>query len=236
MADVSLIKGGTPVIKYMWCENDYNQFEPPFGNAHIPLTPPYDAHVDGAYGSGAAYFTLGMPVRPNLVGMDWQRKAFADKNPQVDDFIDLLVIPEDHFVTAINFKIVESDARMAGATVALSARTVQLNAAGEFVYTEIPDVEDAVAAQAVNSPIPVDKPYNAFVSLVKADGGYAVPLYAAPSLPAADEASSPVFGKTLVLGVKVVSLPTDNKVSFQHMMNGWYLSAKVQGFECPTHY
>lgn len=262
MANVSLIRGGTPVIRYMWHERDYTQFQPPYGLPNIPFTPPYDAHVDGAYGSGLAYFTLGMPVVPNGVGMEWQRKALMDQNPQVDDFIDLIVVPEDHFVTFINFKIMQSDPRMAGATVALAARTVEYNEDGELVYTEIDDVEEAVAAQGITSPIPVDKPYNAFVSLLKIGGssltgsvtgtvsdsnvtgtissgeasGYVMPLYSKPYKPAADADGSPVAGKTVILGVKIVAMPTDNKVSWHMMRNGWYFSAKIQGFECPTYY
>ena len=112
--NASLFKGGTPRIRYMWCEDDRAEFMPPFSAPNMDRTPPYDAHVDGAYGSGRNYFTLGMPFRPNLVGMEWQRKAIRNAHLQVDDIIRLIVVPEDHFVTALNFKIVETDARIAG--------------------------------------------------------------------------------------------------------------------------
>lgn len=234
--NASLFKGGTPRIRYMWCEDDRAEFMPPFSAPNMDRTPPYDAHVDGAYGSGRNYFTLGMPFRPNMVGMEWQRKAIRNAHLQVDDIIRLIVVPEDHFVTALNFKIVDTDARIAGATVALTAEAITFNAAGEPVYTEINDVEDAVAAQAVASPIPVDKPYNAFVSLVKEVGGYSVPLYSNPTLPAATNGGAPVQGRSIALGLKVVSLPTDNKVTLDMALNGWYLVAKVQGFDTPAHY
>lgn len=237
MADVKLFKGGTPEVNYMWCEKDYAQFNPPFGRPNLKESPPYDSHMDGAYGSGLAYFTMGAPVRPNrgsYGGMLWQKKALADKNPQVDDFIDLLIVPQNHFVTALNFKIMESDAHMAGASVALTARALTYQADGTYTLEEISDVEDATAAQSVGS-IAIDKPCNVFVSLMKVDGDYMVPLYANPTVPGAEEDDAPTFGRDLILGVKVVALPTDNKYQLQHMLNGWYLSAKVAGFECPTY-
>lgn len=239
MADVVLYKGGTPEVKYMWCENDYAQFNPPFGRPNLKESPPYDSHMDGAYGSGLAYFTMGMPVRPNnglTGGMLWQKKALADKDPQVDDFIDLLVIPQNHYVTSLNFKIMESDAHMAGASVTLSARELKSDGKGGFTLTEISDVEDALTAQSVTTPIPIDKPCNVYVSLVKTDTGYAVPLYANPTIPAADDSSVPTYGRDIIIGVKVVALPTDSRFKLHNMLNGWYLSAKVAGFECPTYY
>lgn len=235
MADVSFIRGGTPVVRYMWCEGDYPQFLPPHSEHNILKSPPYDAHSDGAYNLG--YFTLGMPFRPNGVGMFWQRDMLRDKNPQVDDIIDLIAVPEDHFVTGINFKIVEPDPQLAGCTVALTARAVSYDEdSGSFTFTEISDVEDAVTAQAITAPIPVDKPYNAFVSLSKVVGGYAVPLYAKPTLPPADDSGSLVPGRTIYLGLKIVSLPSNSNVKIWMAQNGWYLSAKTQAFECPTHY
>lgn len=239
MADVTLYKGGTPVVNYMWCEKDYAQFRPPFGRPNLQESPPYDAHVDGAYGSGLAYFTMGMPVRPNngvSGGMLWQRKALEDKNPQVDDFIDLLVIPQNHYVTYLNFKIMGVDPNMAGAAVALTARELKYSNTGEYTITEISDVETAVTAQSIASSIPIDKPCNVMVSLVSTDTGYAVPLYAGPTVPPASDSDQPTFGRDIILGVKVVSLPTAPDVKLCHMLNAWYLSAKVAGFECPAYY
>lgn len=240
MADVSLFKGGTPVVNYMWCEKDYAQFVPPFGRPNLQESPPYDSHMDGAYGSGLAYFTMGMPVRPNRGqiggGMLWQKKALADKNPDVDDFIDLIVVPQNHYVTGINFKIMASDAHMAGAAVALTARKLTYSADGTYELEEISDITDALAAQSQPSSIPVDVPCNVFVSTVSTDTGYAVPLYANPTVPPTTEGGEPTFGSDLILGVKVVSLPTDSNYKLHHMLNGWYLSVKVAGFECPTYY
>lgn len=234
MANINLVKGGTPGIRFMWCAGDYPEFAPPYNAVNYRDTPPYDGHMDGAYNLG--HFTMGMPVKPNGVGMAWQRNMFLDRKPQVDDFIVLMALPEDHFVTAINFKIPDPDTRMAGATVALTAQEVTVDpVTGEYVYTEIMDVEDAVAAQGALSPIPVDNPANVFVSLMKTDTGYAVPLYANPSLMPATGQTQPTYGRYLLLGVKIVSLPTDAEVTFAHMLNGWYLSAKIQGFECPTY-
>lgn len=234
MADVSFYRGGTPHVNYMWCEHDYAQWSPPFNMPNLALTPPYDAHVDGAYGSGLGYFTLGMPVCPRI--MEWQQKAFLAKKVGVDDVIDLLVVPEDHFVTALNFKIVAPDAHMAGATVVPVARTLTATGDGVYEYDELTDIEDALTAQQLPTAIGVDKPVNVFVSLLKVTNGYAKGLYATPGLPPVDASGNGTPSKPIVLGLKVLTKPTDSKYDFPNMVNAWYMSAKVQGFECPTYY
>lgn len=239
MARINLVRGGTPKIKYMWCEGDRSDYTPPYGVPHIKETPPYDSHVDGAYGSGLAYFTLGMPVRPNggiTDGMRWQRNALSEKVLAVDDVIDLIAVPQNHYLEYINFKIMESDALMAGASIALTLYELKYNEKGEATYTELPDIEDALVAQSVTTPIPIDKPCNVFASLIKTDTGYAVPVYANPTIPPADMSSQPTFGRDLIISAKIVALPTDNTVTLAHMQNAWYLSAKIAGFECPTYY
>lgn len=244
MANAQFFRGGSPVIRYMWGEKDYPQFKEPFETAYLQDTPPYNAHVDGAYNLG--HFTLGMMIRPNgeeNVGLPWQRKLLEDTDPQVDEFIDLIVVPADHYVTMLNFKIAEEDKSFAGATVQLCARTVQLQADGTYKYQELTDVNAAVKAQGLTENIDVSKPCNIMVSLMKVTGkvsntsctGYAVPLYATPTINAASGGSA-TFSKTILLGLKVKTRPTDSKVNWSMIKKGWYMSAKIQGFECPTFY
>ena len=72
MANISLYRGGTPVVKFMWCDKDHPVYTPPFRQRHegttsnlfaderpLAETPPYDSHADGAYNLGN--FVIGMP-------------------------------------------------------------------------------------------------------------------------------------------------------------------------------
>ena len=233
MADVYLHRGGRPDVKLLWCEQDYSQFHPFFGSPNLEDTPPYDSHVDGAYNLGD--FTMGMPIVPSM--MEWQRKAMAANGGlKVDDPIFCIGVPQNHYVTHLNFKIQKPDTSLAGATVALTAYRAVSDGNGGRIVTEIQDVEDAVAAQGVLNPIPLDKPCNVFVSLEKVVNDYVIPLYANPTVPAADAANAPAYGRDILLALKVVALPIDTNVTLDMARNGWYLSAKVRGFECPTHY
>lgn len=230
MADIFLHRGGRPDVKLLWCEQDYAQFHPFFGSRNLDDTPPYDSHVDGAYNLGD--FTIGMPIQVHM--MEWQRKALT--GIKVDDAIHCIGVPQNHYVTHLNFKIQKADPALAGATVALTAFEVKADGNGNRLLTEIADVEDAVAAQAALTPIPLDKPCNVYVSLTKVVGGYAVPLYANPTVPGADANAAPVFGRDIMLSLKVVSMPTDTNITLDMARNGWFMSAKIRGFECPTHY
>ena len=86
MANISLYRGGTPVVKFMWCDKDHPVYTPPFRQRHegttsnlfaderpLAETPPYDSHADGAYNLGN--FVIGMPFAPRVRGQIAQRKA-----------------------------------------------------------------------------------------------------------------------------------------------------------------
>ncbi len=265
MANIHMYRGGTPnYIGGAWCAKDYTKFNPPFGEANLVKTPPYDSHIDGAYNLGN--FTLGMPVRPNGVGMEWQRKAMDEAGrPEVGDVMQLIVVPHDHFVTALNFKVADPDARLAGAAVKLVVQSGVFNADGEYVITTLDTLDTAMKAQGLTNAIALDNPSNTFVSLlslaspggtdgataaIKAhnadsnqaayqatvSGGYIVPLYANPTVPAAAGSTSPEYGRDLIFGLEILSLPNDPTVSLAMAQNGWYLSLKAGGFECPTNY
>lgn len=211
MSDASIYKGGRAVLNYMFCEGDYPQYTPPFGNTNIEGTPPYDAHACGAYNLG--YFTIGMPIRPSL--MKWQANALAAANLQVGDIIRCIVIPADHYVRAFNIKCVQEDERMIGATVMPTAQLVTKDANGNFVWAEITDVEDAYT-NAGYSAVPLDEVSNAAVFFPGEK-----PLYVEPDT-------------AVVIGLRVESLPTDPTIAIEDALNGWYLSVKFECFECPT--
>lgn len=248
MANINLYKGGTPVPRYKWCEGDYAQFQPPFQTGlsstinGIYRTPPYDSHFDGVQAVG--YYTGWMPIVPAI--MPGQKNAFRNGPIAVDDIIQCIWIPVDHYATFLNFKVQGEDPRLAGATVSLTAQTVTMTN-GEPVYAEIQDVENAAAAQGYSAPIAIDTTSNTFISLMRvassaslavtgtndagsntvtgtATGevaGYVRPLYSAPNV-------------VTVLGLKIVALPTDDNVTLDMMNNAMYMSAKIEGFECAT--
>lgn len=223
MSDVSIYKGGLPVINYMWCEGDYPQYTPPFYGINQLGTPPYDSHACGTYNLG--YFTLGMPIRPAL--MSYQRNAMVAGSLEVGDIIRCIVIPVDHYVTYLNFKIVEEDTRLAGASVELTAQTVIKNAKDEYVFTEVDNIEKAAIAQGYATPISLATKSNTMISLlnVVTSGtpavSYVRPLYATPDT-------------VIIIGIKIASLPTAAAVKIEDALNGWYLSVKTECFECPT--
>lgn len=245
MANINLYRGGTPVVRFMWNDTDYPQYQPPFSQTHMgtqsplfvdeqPLeeTPPYDSHADGAYNAGN--FVLGMPIAPRVRGNIAQRKALQANAIAVGDILQCMWLPEDHIATYVNLKSITLDSNMAGATIALCVQNAVPDANGEFTYTEDTDFADAVTAQVGTNSFNVAEPFNAFVSLFKADGDYSVPMYSTPALPAKDSSSSVTYPVYKVFGVKVLSLPTDTTVTFADMMKAIYLSVRMEAFECPS--
>lgn len=216
--NVNIFKGGTPVVQFPFCAGNYAQFEAPFINSPVHTFEAYTSHADGAYQIG--YFTLGMPIRPSI--MKYQRDALADANLAIDDIIRCVWIPADHYAKFLNFKVVGADSRLAGAAVSLTAEKVTRNAQGDFEYTEMDDVETAATAQGLATPIKLDEASNTMLSLVANTDGYAQPLYSGADA-------------VIILGLKIVALPTDTKVKLYHALNAWYMSVKIEGFECPTY-
>lgn len=233
--NIAIYRGGSPVLNYMWKEGDFAKYTPPFqvarGHDIFKGTPPYDSHGDGAYNLGD--FVIGMPINPNGRGMIWQKKALLENGLAVGDIIQYAWVPRDHFATMLNFKCIESDQNMAGATVALVCQDMVGDAQGNFTYTEDSDFDAAVTAQLGSNSIAIDEPFNKVVSLYKVTDGYARPLYSEPDLPAGHTASAS-FGKVKVLGLKILSLPTKPEFSLADMLNAMFLSVRFSAFECPT--
>lgn len=236
MSNISFIRGGTPVVKFVWDENTTPEFRAPFSETNYEDTPPYDSHADGAYNLG--HFVLGMPVKPIGVGMNWQKKLLSDANHKVavGDVIQLCYLPADHIATYLNFKSVQSQDTLEGAKLGLVAQVLTFDDDGNEVYTEDADFDAAVTAQCGANSFDLAAPFNAFVSLLKSDSGYAVPMYSSPALPAKDAASKPTAGKYVVFGLKVLALPSDTTVGLADMRKGVYFSVHMDAFECPTNY
>ena len=243
--NINLYRGGTPVVRFMWNDKDFPQYQPPFSQNHqgtqsplfaddVPMeeTPPYDSHADGAYNAGN--FVLGMPIAPRVRGNIAQRKALQAYNIEIGDIMQCMWLPEDHIATFLNLKSITLDSKMAGATIALCVQNAVPDENGDFTYTEDTDFDAAVTAQVGANSFNVAEPFNAFVSLFKTKDDYAVPMYSSPALPAKDSSSSVTFPAYKVFGIKVLSLPTDNTVTFADMMKAIYLSVRMEAFECPS--
>lgn len=248
MANISLYRGGTPEVKYIWSAADHPEYRPPFSQRHLgaqsdlfaderPLeeTPPYDSHADGAYNIGN--FVIGLPVAPRTRGQVAQRKALQAQPLEVGDILQCIWLPEDHIATYLNLKSITNDANMAGATVALVVQNATPDKNGEFHYAEDTDFADAVTTQVGSNSFAVDKPFNAFVSLFKTNGDYAVPMYSKPALPVAHDASDgtlPTYPTYKIFGLKILSLPTKSEVTFADMLSAIYMSLRMEAFECPS--
>lgn len=248
MANISLYRGGTPEVKYIWSAADHPEYRPPFSQRHLGAqsdlfadertleeTPPYDSHADGAYNMGN--FVIGLPVAPRTRGQATQRKALQAQPLEVGDILQCIWLPEDHIATYLNLKSITNDANMAGATVALVAQNATPDKNGEFHYVEDTDFADAVTTQVGSNSFAVDKPFNAFVSLFKTNGDYAVPMYSKPALPVAHDAPDstlPTYPTYKIFGLKILSLPTKSEVTFADMLSAIYMSLRMEAFECPS--
>lgn len=236
MSNISFIRGGTPVVKFIWDETTTPEYRAPFSEINYDDTPPYDSHADGAYNLG--HFVLGMPIKPVGVGMTWQKKLLSEPNHKLaaGDIIQLCYLPADHIATYLNLKSVQVQDNLAGAQISLVAQVLTFDDDGNEVYTEDSDFDAAVTAQCGANAFALNEPFNAFVSLLKSESGYAVPMYSSPALPAKDASSKPTAGKYVVFGIKIKSLPTDSTASIADMRKGVYFSVHMDAFECPTNY
>lgn len=229
MSNITFIRGGTPVRRPLWCEDDRALYETPISYANNPDTPPYDSHADGAYNLGS--FVLGMPINPTGAGMTWQAKAL--KNAAVGDIIQCLYVPYDHFATAINIKSVMNDPNMAGATLQVVLQKCTIDADGTEKDEEVtadPSLADAfkagsVTGEATGNSFQIAYPFNGYAPLS---------LYSVPPLPAKDTSSAPTPGYFWKIGLKYTAKPTKSDVDLSMMQKGIYLSVRMEAFECPT--
>ena len=180
---------------------------------------------------------IGLPVAPRTRGQAAQRKALQAQPLEVGDILQCIWLPEDHIATYLNLKSITNDANMAGATVALVVQNATPDKNGEFHYVEDTDFADAVTTQVGSNSFAVDKPFNAFVSLFKTNGDYAVPMYSKPALPVAHDAPDstlPTYPTYKIFGLKILSLPTKSEVAFADMLSAIYMSLRMEAFECPS--
>lgn len=233
MADCMMWKGGHPRVNYMWCDKDFEQWGPPVGLPNLKHTPPYDAHIDGTYING--YFTLGMPIYPFTGDWGkWQGKALRATNVGVGDFVGLVMMPSNHYATHIRFDVSRPDVNLAGATVKLTARKINYDAATEeWTYDVITDVEDAVTAQGLTVNIPIDDQVSVMVPLGRVDAGYLQYLYCPPVIVTNAAGIRVRYNSAIIFGFEVVTMPTNTAITLDQARNDMHFSTKIEGFECP---
>jgi hypothetical protein len=235
MADAQIYTGGTPVVGYGRGEGDPNLYRPPYGKYPFDTSPPFNAHYDGA--SGSVDYAAGMPFKPSELG--WQRTNLKHARPVVGDVIQMIVVPCNHWITTVRFDVGKPDARMAGATVAITGQRVAPAAADPydwrlFTTTVEPLFAAAATAQGV-AAIPLDVASSTRLNLMAVTAGYAEPLGVEPVFHA-NAAGVLERHETgaLILGVRIVSMPTDLNLGIEDALNDFYLTTRITGLQCPS--
>lgn len=241
MADIKLYKGGTPDISFMNCEGHEVTSRAPFGHLNKKHTPPFDAHYDGAY--SVANFAAGFPFVPRFI--PYVRDNLLYDRPDgvdVGDILQMIVVPTNHYIKSVRFDIGQPDPNMAGCTVIVTATGVvwdptAKNGRGAFIWSEIPDITDAALAQGKDTPIDVSEPFSEVIWLDKNTSGYNEPLYVEPKFTTVGSGSGAIKVRhqsgAIILGVKIVSLPTAPGFGVHQALNDWWLTTRIEGFECP---
>lgn len=101
MADISLIRGSTPVLNFPNCD----------GRTQFGM--PWAKRIAAEYQH--SFFHLAMPLNPSL--MPWQRTALGENPLAVDDHIFLMEIPQEHVLHSLFIAVDDTDPNMAGATL-----------------------------------------------------------------------------------------------------------------------
>jgi hypothetical protein len=164
----------------------------------------------------------------------------------------------------LRFDVNGTDKFAAGATVVLTAQRVSVSTTDpyhSYTFTEITDITDAQTAQGI-TPISLASPSSTIVWLSKIDAlsgtisgtatgtvvtgtvdsgtGYVKPLYVEPEFWTDSNGVVHRFETGgLLLGIKIVSLPTTvapntAPIAIWDILNDFYLTTRVVGFDCPN--
>jgi hypothetical protein len=235
--DVQVYKGGTPVVSYGMGEGHPNLYRPPYGKYPFDTSPPFNAHFNGA--AGKVDYPAGTPLKPSE--LLWQRDNLRVTSLAAGDTIQMIVVPCNHWITMMQFDVGTEDARLAGATVQFNVQVVQPAAADPFDWRQFTTAVDPrfTAALTAQSPpaVPLDVPGTSRIYLTDVSTGYAVPLTAEPVFyPDSNVPPVPRRHETgaLILGIKIVTMPTDATVKIEDATNDFYLTTRVTGLQCPS--
>lgn len=169
--------------------------------------------IAGEYQHG--FFTAGNSFNP-LFSLG-QSKALVSANVGVGDFIGLFTVPEHHTIVDVAAKVVPKQFERGYST--------QVNTDG-LVFTYEARIYNADTLEEV-STLELASPMNGITanefsfnrSAVKpGEGGYFIPT-----------------GEVVVLGLKVESLPSDEKVKLADVTGRVEITAHVWDYEAPMH-
>jgi hypothetical protein len=255
--DAQIYKAGTPVTRYGFDAGDPTLYTPPFGRYKFSETsPPFNAHFNGA--AGSVDYPAGCPLKPRE--LQWQRDNLRYAELDVGDIVQMIVVPTNHWITMVRFDVNNHDATMAGVTVSMTGQLVQVDPTDPYnkflAPVELSIFADAATAQGV-APIPLDTPSSTILWLNTMDSasvtgdipagtdsgggtlangaatGFSHPLYVAPEFhPDANGDLHRHETGALILGIKIVALPTGIKI--ENALYDFYLTSRVTGLACPS--
>lgn len=239
MATVNIFRGGTPLLRAYYCEDDAPQFEPPFSTPRLRGTPPFNSHADGAHGQG--YLNLDFPLVPVLDDTEahrWMQKGMKPlKN--VGDIIRLAWVPQRSYVTAIYCGVTDPDPAFSSVAVSLIAERVKFNFnSGTWVYTEDPDFATAMGTANVAQLYIGDTTQTPY--MVKFFEGTDERMATFSHDVVSRDASGNVtgywdkYGGYVMLGLKVVAGNTEEISMMYRGLYSIHFSAKLAQFEGRT--
>jgi hypothetical protein len=251
MADTPLFSGGTHEFKAYHCADTPQFYRPPFAQPHMEGSPVADSLYDAA--APRVGCVASQPLFPSI--NEIQRKTILHFKPEEGEILQLLLIPCNHYVTAVRFDISQDDPDMAGATVSIAGQMVTADPDDpetKYDVAEDQEFEDAATAQGL-SDIPLHKASTNVLWLSKLVGGgatgtapggtdggpitdgaatgYVIPYYVPPqTLPWKAKNRNFMTGG-LLLGVKIKSAPTNSAVTLADMKACCYMGATIFGFD-----
>jgi hypothetical protein len=259
MADAQVFKGGTPVIKYGWSKDDPILSRAPFGRyGYSETSPPFNAHYDGS--AGQYTYAAGCPLKPNELA--WQKTNLKYAKLDVNDVIQMIVVPTNHWIDMVRFDVNNHDDRLAGATVSITGQRLRVDPNDPYNKfldpEEDPIFEAAATAQGV-VPIPLATPSSTILWLSQISSatitgtippgtdaaggvidagtatGFVQPLYVEPEF-YADPAGTLKRHETgaLILGIKIVCMPTNTAIGIADALYDFYLTTRVTTVNSPS--
>lgn len=242
MANVNLFRGGTPDYKGWMCEGQSAEYQPPFDAPHVPYTPPFDSHADGAYGQG--YLNLQFPLVPNLndtYGHRWMQNLLKGvKN--VNDIIFTNWVPTRAYVESLYVEVTHTDAILDGVYVTPVAYRVDWDfTTEEYLYKEITAFTDELTAAGMTQ-LPLgtaqdgDRRY--LMARLSTDGSK-LPCTFGHNIVKRDKNGKPTDGYdeyfgTVLLGLQVVQGDAEKIASIWKSNIAVWMSAKLMAFEGAT--